>query len=175
MENNNIETKYRKLVIGLSIFLPLAIAGLFGIKIPGYDFSFLPATYAVINSIVSILLVLAVIAIKNGNRKRHRLLIRFAMLGSILFLLGYITHHATSGDTKFGGVGLIRPVYFFLLISHILFSIAVVPLVLLTYLKGWANNLESHRKLAKYTFPVWLYVSVTGPVLYLLISPYYGS
>jgi putative membrane protein len=119
--------------------------------------------------------VLAVISIKNGNRERHRLLIRFAILGSILFLLGYIAHHATSGDTKFGGEGIIRPIYFFILVSHIVLSVAVVPLVLLTYLKGWANNLESHRKLAKYTFPVWLYVSVTGPVLYLLISPYYGN
>ena len=119
MENKqviDIEKKYKKLVIILSIIIPLAVAALFGIKLPGYDFSFLPPIYSVINGIVAITLVLAVIAIKNGNQKRHRLLIRFAILGSIFFLVGYILYHATSGDTKFGGQGLVRYIYFFILI-----------------------------------------------------------
>lgn len=175
MENNQVEKKYKKLVIVLSVIIPLAVAALFGIKIPGYDLSFLPPIYSLINGCVAILLVLAVIAIKNKNQKRHRLLIRFAILGSLLFLVGYILYHATSGDTKFGGQGTVRYVYFFILISHIVLSVAVIPMVMLTYLKGWSNNLEAHRKLAKYTFPLWLYVAVTGPIIYLMIRPYYGG
>lgn len=177
MENNqaiNIEKKYKRLVITLSIIIPLAVAALFGIKLPGYDFSFLPPIYSIINAVVAVLLILAVLAIKSGNQKKHRLLIRFAILGSILFLVGYIIYHATSGDTEFGGEGLIKYVYFFILISHIILSIAVIPMVMMTYMKGWANNIESHKKLAKYTFPIWLYVAVTGPIIYLMISPYYG-
>ena len=188
MENNTIEQKHKKLVIALSVVIPLAVAALFMIKIPGYDFSFLPPIYSLINGSVAVLLVLAVIAIKNKNQKRHRLLIRLAILGSILFLVGYILYHSTSGDTKYGDVnhdgvlsdaerlnlGKSALVYYFILVTHIILSIAVIPMVMLTYLKGWANNLEAHRKLAKYTFPLWLYVAVTGPIIYLMIRPFYG-
>jgi len=191
MENqqqNNLEIKYKKLVLGLAILIPLVVASLFRIEIKGYDFSFLPPIYSFINICIAILLVLAVVSIKNGNKKRHRLLIRFAILGSILFLLGYILYHGSSGDTVFGdldnngklsdqekqNIGTIRYIYYFILASHIVLSIAVIPMVLLTYLKGWANNLSSHKKLAKYTFPIWLYVSITGPIVYLMIRPFYG-
>ena len=188
MENNTIETKYKKLVIGLAIIIPLAVAALFRIKLEGFDFSFLPPIYSTINLTIAFLLVLAVISIKNGNKKRHRLLIRFAILGSILFLIGYILYHSTSGDTKYGDLnhdgelselergklGYDAFAYYIILISHIVLSIAVIPMVLLTYLKGWANNIESHKKLAKYTFPIWLYVSITGPIVYFMIKPFYG-
>jgi putative membrane protein len=188
MENSTIETKYKKFVIALAIIIPLAVAALFAIKIEGYDFSFLPPIYSAINLTIAVLLILAVIAIKNGNKKRHRLLIRFAILGSILFLVGYILYHSTSGDTKYGDLnhngeisdlersqlGFDALVYYIILITHIILSIAVIPLVLLTYLKGWANNIESHKKLAKYTFPIWLYVSITGPIVYFMIKPFYG-
>jgi len=116
------------------------------------------------------------------------LLIRFAILGSILFLVGYILYHGTSGDTKYGDfnhdgklseieksqLGYDALVYYIILISHVVLSIVVIPMVLLTYLKGWADNIESHKKLAKYTFPIWLYVSITGPIVYLMIKPFYG-
>jgi len=188
MQNNTIETRYKKLVIALAIIIPLAVAALFKIKIEGFDFSFLPPIYAAINLTIAVLLILAVVAIKKGNKKRHRLLIRFAILGSILFLVGYILYHATSGDTKYGDInhdGEISPleksklgydalVYYVILISHVSLSIIVIPMVLLTYLKGWANNIESHKKLAKYTFPIWLYVSITGPIVYYMIKPFYG-
>ena len=191
MENsqaNTIETKYKKLVIALAVVIPIAVAALFGIKIEGYDFSFLPPIYSAINFGIAILLILSVIAIKNGNEKRHRLFIRLAILGSILFLIGYILYHGTSGDTKYGDInhngeideseraklGLDALVYYIILISHVVLSIVIIPMVLLTYLKGWANNIESHKKLAKYTFPLWLYVSITGPIVYLMIRPFYG-
>lgn len=188
MENNNIETKYKKLVITLAVIIPLAVAALFGIKIEGYDFSFLPPIYSMINLTIALLLISAIVAIKKGNKKRHRLLIRFAILGSILFLIGYILYHSTSGDTKYGDIdhngvlselersklGYDAFIYYIILISHIILSIAIIPMVLLTYLKGWANHIESHKKLAKYTFPIWLYVSITGPIVYFMIKPFYG-
>jgi len=188
MENSTLETKYKKLVIALAVIIPLAVAALFGIKIEGYNFSFLPPIYSAINLSIAVLLVLAVISIKNGNKKRHRRLIRFAILGSILFLVGYIIYHSTSGDTKYGDLnhdgeiselersklGYDALAYYIILITHIVLSIAVIPMVLLTYLKGWANNIESHKKLAKYTFPIWLYVSITGPIVYFMIKPFYG-
>lgn len=170
----SLEKKYRPLVIVLSIVIPVVVAALFGIKIEGVDTSFLPPIYATINGITAVVLVLAVISIKNGNRKRHEALIKVAVLCSLLFLVGYVTYHITSESTKYGGEGFVAIVYYFLLISHILLSIGVIPLVMITYLKGWAGNFESHRKIAKITFPIWLYVAVSGVVVYLMISPYYG-
>ena len=187
IKEKNIETKYKKLIIILSIIIPIVVASLFRIEIKGFDFSFLPPIYSVINLCVAVLLILAVLSIKKGNKKRHRLLIRFAILGSVLFLVGYILYHGSSGDTMFGdlnhdgelsndekmNVGAVRYVYYAILISHIVLSIAIIPMVMLTYLKGWANNIQSHKKIAKYTFPLWLYVAITGPIIYLMISNYY--
>lgn len=164
---------YRKLIIAVSIILPLAVAALFGIKIEGYDFSFLPPIYATINGITAILLVAAVIAIKKQNRKLHQRLINLCVLMSCAFLVMYIMYHITSSHTVFGGVGMIKAVYYFVLITHIILSIVIIPLVLFTYVRGWSGNFTGHRKLAKYTFPLWLYVAVTGVVVYLMISPYY--
>jgi putative membrane protein len=187
--NTTLEKKLKPLIIGLSIFIPLAVAMLFQIEIKGVDFSFFPPIYSSINAIVAVLLVLAVIQIKKGNREKHRFFIRLAILGSILFLIGYILYHGSSGEVKYGDInnngelsdsernllGADAYIYYFMLITHIILSIAIIPMVLLTYLKGWTNNLASHRKLAKYTFPLWLYVAITGPVIYLMISPYYPS
>jgi putative membrane protein len=92
---------------------------------------------------------------------------------SVAFLVMYVAYHMTSDSTKFGGEGMIRNVYFFILISHILLSIAVIPLVLITYVRALAERFDRHKKIAKITFPIWLYVAVTGVVVYLMISPYY--
>ena len=169
-----LEKKYRPLVIILSIVVPLVVALLFGMpKVKGVDFSFLPPIYASINGFTAILLVLAVIQIKKGNRKRHQQFITLAVICSLLFLVGYIAYHLTSDSTEFGGSGIGAGIYYFILISHIILSIAVIPLVMLTYLKGWAGNVVAHKKWARFTFPIWLYVAVTGVVVYLMISPYY--
>ena len=143
-------------------------------KVEGVDFSFLPPIYASINGLTAILLVLAVIQIKRGNEKRHQQLMTLSVICSLLFLVGYVAYHLTSDSTPYGGSGAPAMIYYFLLISHIFLSMAVIPLVMLTYLKGWAGNLVSHRKFAKITFPIWLYVAVSGVVVYLMISPYYG-
>lgn len=164
---------YRKLIIIISIVLPVAIAGLFGVKVPGYDFSFLPPIYATINGITALLLVTAVIAVKNRKLKLHETLMKVCMFLSVAFLVMYIAYHITSESTAFGGEGVVRYIYFFILITHIILSVVVIPFVLFTFLRAWTGNFERHKALAKFAFPMWLYVAVTGVVVYLMISPYY--
>jgi putative membrane protein len=164
---------YKKLIIALSVVIPVAVAVLFGVKVPGYDLSFLPPIYASMNGITAVLLIAAVVAIKNGKRVLHERLIKICMLCSALFLVMYVLYHMTSDSTPFGGTGPIRYVYFVILISHILLSVIVIPFVLFSYVRALSGNFARHRKLAKVTFPIWLYVAVTGVIVYLMISPYY--
>ena len=135
----------------------------------------MPPIYATINGLTAVVLVAAVIAIKNGNRKLHENLMKVAIGCSVAFLGMYVAYHMTSDSTKFGGEGMIKYVYFFILISHILLSIIIIPLVLITYVKALAQRFDKHKKIAKITFPIWLYVAVTGVVVYLMISPYYTN
>jgi putative membrane protein len=164
---------YQKLIIAVSILIPLVVAVLFGVKVPGYDLSFLPPIYATLNGFTAVFLVTAVVAIKNGNRKLHEALMKTNISLSAAFLVMYVLYHMTSDSTPFGGEGSIRYVYYFILITHILLSICVIPMVLFTYLRAWLGNFERHKALAKFTFPIWLYVAVTGVIVYLMISPYY--
>lgn len=177
---NTIETKYNKLIIALSIIIPLAVAVLFGVNLRklGFDvqpLSFLPPIYASINGLTAFVLVAAVIAVKNGNRKLHENLMKLAIACSVSFLVMYVAYHMTSDSTKFGGEGAIKYVYFFILITHILLSIVIIPLVLITYVKALAKRFDKHKRIAKITFPIWLYVAITGVIVYLMISPYYGN
>ena len=167
------EKKYNKLIIVLSVVIPIAVAVLFGVKIDVELPVFLPPIYATINALTAAILVLAVVQIKKGDRKKHELLIKFAMVLSALFLVLYIAYHMTSDSTKFGGEGAIKILYYFILITHIILSIAVIPFVLITFVRGITNNIERHKKIAKITFPLWLYVAVTGVIVYIMISPYY--
>ena len=158
----------------LSVALPIVVALLFSVKIEGYDFSYLPPIYAAINGVTAILLVAAVLAIKSGNRSLHeRLMITNLVLSSV-FLVMYVLYHITSDPTPYGGEGFIRYVYYFILISHIILSVAVTPLVLFTLSRALQGDFVKHRRLAKITFPIWLYIAVTGVVVYLMISPYYA-
>ena len=167
------EKKYNKLIIALSVIIPLAVAILFGVKIDLVLPVFLPPIYAIINAVTALLLVLAVLAVKNGNIKRHELLMKVAIGCSLVFLVLYVLYHMTSDSTKYLGEGIVKYMYYAILISHIVLSIAVIPFVLITYVRGITNQIELHKKIAKYTFPLWLYVAVTGVVVYLMISPYY--
>jgi putative membrane protein len=164
---------YKKLITVLSILIPLVVAILFRVNIPGYDFSFLPPIYASINGLTAVLLIFSVRAIKNGNRLLHERLMKTCIGFSAIFLVMYVIYHIFSKPTEFGGEGLVRYVYYFILISHILLSIVVIPFVLLTFSRALAGNFERHKKLARFTFPIWLYVAVTGVVVYLMIRPYY--
>lgn len=173
------EKKYKKIITALSIIIPLAVAALFGVNLRKLGFNvepltFLPPIYASINGLTAILLVAAVIAIKKGNRKLHEQLNTTAIACSLLFLLMYIAYHMTSDSTKFGGEGAIKYVYYFILISHIVLSVIVIPFVLLTYMKAKLTDFPAHKKIAKKTFPIWLYVAVTGVIVYIMISPYYN-
>ena len=165
--------KYNKWIVILSIAIPLLVAILFGVKIDAKLPVFLPPIYASINALTSIVLIVAVWAIKKGKVKLHEKLIKTAIVFSALFLMLYVAYHMTSESTKFGGDGSIKLVYFIILISHIILSIAVIPFVLITFVRAITNNIESHKKIAKYTFPLWLYVTVSGVVVYLMIAPYY--
>jgi putative membrane protein len=178
MENNTIEQKYNKWIVLLSIAIPLAVAVLFKVKLKDFGFdvtplSFLPPIYATVNGITAVLLVAAVLAIKKGNRKRHELLMKTAIGCSVAFLVMYVAYHMTAESTKYGGEGVLKYVYFFILITHIFLSIAIIPLVLITYVRALASKFDKHKKIAKITFPIWLYVAVTGVIVYLMISPYY--
>ena len=180
MENQakTIEQKYNPWIIILSIAIPAVVVLLFNIKLYdlGFDVKplmFLPPIYAAINGITAILLVTAVWAIKNGNRKLHETLMKSAIACSVAFLALYVTYHMTSPSTKFGGQGTVKIVYLFILLSHITLSIVVIPLVLISYVRALAKKFENHKKITKYTFPIWLYVAVTGVIVYLMISPYY--
>jgi putative membrane protein len=164
---------YHLLIVIISIAIPLLVAVLFRVKVDGYDLSFLPPVYATINGITAVLLVAAVVAIKGGKRRRHELLMKTCMGLSAAFLVLYVLYHMTSDSTAYGGDGPLKYVYYFILITHILLSVGVVPLVLFTFLRGFRSDFARHRKLAKITFPIWLYVAVTGVVVYLMISPYY--
>jgi putative membrane protein len=165
----------KKIITLLSIIIPLAVAFIFGIRIESkIDFSFLPRIYASINSITFILLVVALVAILKGNKKLHEVIIKVCVVLTSIFLGLYITYHITTDSTPYGGEGLLKYFYFFILITHISLSVIVIPLVLVSL--GWAaeKNFIRHKKIARVAMPVWMYVAFTGVLVYLLISPYYS-
>jgi len=169
------ERKYKIFITIISIIVPLVVAVLFSVRIPNVaPLSFLPPIYATINGITAILLIFSVIAIKNGNKKSHELLNSTAIICSTIFLVLYIAYHMTSDSTSFGGEGTIKYIYLFILITHIILSIIIIPFVLITFMRARLGNFTSHKKIAKITFPLWLYVAITGVIVYIMISPYYA-
>lgn len=178
MKDNVLEKKFSKFIIAVSITIPVVVAILFTVKLKDFGInvkplSFLPPIYATINGITALVLIAGVLAIKNGKRKLHERLMTTAIALSVVFLVMYVAYHMTTDSTKFGGEGTIRTVYFFILISHIILSIAIIPMVLVTYVRALAEKFDTHKKIAKITFPIWLYVALTGVIVYLMISPYY--
>ena len=172
--NKKINKAYNAIIIVVSILIPVVVAVLSRIRIPNIaPLDMLPPIYAIINGATAILLVVAVLQIKRGNKRKHQLLMKINILLSLLFLIMYIAYHVTSEMDIYGGEGIIRYVYYFILASHIILSGILVPLVLLTYKHAALGEYLKHRKLAKITFPIWFYVAVTGVVVYLMISPYY--
>ena len=167
------EKRLKRLIIVLSLLIPLAVALLFMIKIDFLDLSFLPPIYASINGLTAVLLVLALVAIKKGKRKRHEVLIKICLGLSATFLLLYVLYHMTSESTPYGGEAPWKYIYYFILITHIALSVIVIPFVLFTYLRAITGKFELHRKLAKISFSLWLYVASTGVIVYLMIARYY--
>lgn len=172
------EKNYKRFITIVSIVIPLAVALLFRVNLRelGFDVEplrFLPPIYASINALTAVLLVASVVAIKKGNRKLHEQLNTVAIVCSVLFLVMYVAYHMTSNSTKFGGEGLIKYIYLFILFTHIVLSIIIIPFVLVTFMRARLGKFPEHKKIAKITFPLWLYVAVSGVVVYLMISPYY--
>lgn len=193
-DNKTLEQRFKLPIILVSILIPVAVALLFTVKLKDFGIeveplSFLPPIYAAINGLTALLLVMGVIAIKNRNQKVHERFMTTAIACSVIFLVMYIAYHMTTDSTVFGDIdgnkildatekanaGAARDVYLFILLTHIALSIAIIPLVLITYVRALAARFDKHKKIAKITFPLWLYVAVTGVVVYLMISPYYAN
>ena len=139
----------------------------------GQRLDFLPPVHAALNTVAAMCLVLAVVMIKQKKIAAHRRFINSAMVCSALFLLCYVAYHFTTEETKFGGTGMVKIVYLCLLISHIVLAAISLPFILYTWIYAHTNHFEQHRKMAKWVFPIWLYVAITGPVCYLMLRPYY--
>lgn len=179
VDKSSIETKYNKWIIVVSIAIPLVVALLFGVKLKDFGYnveplSFLPPIYATINGLTAVVLFTAVWAVKNGKRKLHENLMKFAIGLSVAFLAMYVAYHMTADSTKFGGEGAIKYIYLFILLTHIVLSVIIIPFVLVTYVRALAERFDKHKKLARITYPMWLYVAITGVIVYLMISPYYS-
>ena len=139
----------------------------------GWSTAFLPPFHATVNAAVAVALVISLVSIKLGKVRLHRATMVTAMLLSVVFLLSYVAYHITNDPTRYGGTGPMRAVYFVLLISHIVFAAVSLPFILFTFIAGWTNRFSAHRKLARWVFPLWLYVALTGPACYLMLRPYY--
>ena len=167
------------LIISLSIIIPIVVALLmlfpdvFHIKSESIDFSSLPFFHAILNGSTSVLLFTGFVLIKNRKTNLHKISMLSAFVLSSVFLLSYVTSKLTNSPVPFGGEGLIRYIYFFILISHIILSIAVLPLALFSIYRGMTGEITKHKSIVKYTFPIWMYVAITGVLVYILMSPYY--
>lgn len=166
----------KKVLNIISVIIPVVVALLFGIKVDlGSWTKVLPHVNAVFNSLTACLLIFALLAIKKGNVEAHRKLMFGAVAFGLLFLVNYILYHISNPETKFGGEGIIRYVYFTLLITHILLAIVEVWFILRALYYAMNQDFENHVKIVKFAYPIWLFVSVSGVVVYLMISPYYTA
>ncbi len=169
-------TKLKPFIVVASILIPVLVAILY--LLPknfevGEEVYLLPKLNAFINGTASLVLILAFWAIKNKNIKLHRQLMTTALVLSAIFLLSYVTYHSLTESTAFGGEGMIKNIYLFILLTHILLAIVIVPLVLITFVRALSEKFDQHKKIARITLPLWLYVTITGVIVYLMISPYY--
>lgn len=171
------EKQFNILVAIISVAIPLVVLCLFYLKPPeikiGFDLSIIPAFNASINFTVSLLLIVGYYYMKQNKIQYHKYTMITAFSLSSVFLVSYVVYHTLAVETHFGGEGWIRPVYFSLLITHIILAAVIVPMILFTLTRGLQEKFDQHRRIAKWTWPLWLYVSVTGVIVYLLLSPYY--
>lgn len=174
---NKNDKQARILIITVSVIVFVAVAFLskFTLQVDlGFNVHVFALINAVINSVVTVLLIAAFMAVKNKKYVQHKNMMMAAMVLSILFLVSYIAHHLFAGDTHYGGTGALKGIYYFILLTHIPLAGIILPFILFTAYRGLTGEYANHRKLAKYTWPLWLYVSVTGVLVYLFISPYYA-
>ena len=173
-ENLPLAKKLNKGATVVSVIVVLLVVMMRKIKLDvGIDFTFLPPFYSTLNALVAFVLILALSAIKKKNIAAHRRYMTIALGLSALFLLCYVLYHITTPETKYCGVGNIRYLYFFLLITHIILAALLLPFILFTYIRAYTGQIMLHRKMARWVFPLWLYVAVTGPVIYFMLRPCY--
>jgi putative membrane protein len=171
------DRKAKILIWVFSAIVFIAVTALSRVKLEvdlGFDLHMFARINAIINSIVAVLLVIALIAVRRRNYLAHKRLMLFAMGLSILFLVSYICHHLFTGETRFGGEGAFRIIYYVILFTHIPLAGLILPFILFTAYRSLIGEYPQHKKLGRITWPVWLYVAVTGVIVYLMISPYYS-
>lgn len=168
----------RILIITVSLIVFIAVSVLSRVKLDvqlGFDEHIFAKINAAINSMVSVLLLAGLIAVRSKKYILHKRIMITSIILSSLFLVSYICHHLFAGETKFGGEGSIRYIYYFILGTHIVLAGIILPFILFTAYRAMTGDWQKHRKLARLTWPIWLYVAVTGVIVYFLISPYYGA
>ncbi len=174
LNKNDKQARLLILTVSFVVFAAVVFLSRYTLQVDlGFDVHVFAMANAIINSAVSVLLVLALVTVKNKNYVLHKKLMLAAMMLSVLFLVSYIAHHLLAGETKFGGTGALRYIYYFILLTHIPLAAIILPFILFTAYRGLTGEYANHKKLARYTWPLWLYVSITGVLVYLLISPYY--
>lgn len=171
------EQLWVKIIVLVSVAVPILVAILFSIpqvniSLP-FDVKLLPKFHAILNGSVFCLLLFSWYFISQKKIKAHQTCNVLALTLSALFLVSYVTYHTITESTSYGGEGVIRYVYFFILITHIVLAAVILPIILFTFLRAFAGKFDKHRKIARWTMPLWLYVSATGVIVYLMISPYY--
>lgn len=174
IKKNDKQASWLIYIASFVVFATVVILGRVKVEVNlGFDVHILSLINAICNSMTAILLVAALWAVKKGKYLLHKQLMFGALILSVIFLLTYIAYHLFTAEAKFGGTGAIRYVYYFILISHIILAAVILPFILFTAYRGLTAEFGAHKKLAKYTWPLWLYVAITGPVVYWMISPYY--
>jgi len=170
------DARARLLIFSFSaiVFAAVVILGRIQLDVDlGFDVHVFARLNAGINTLVAVLLLAGLFAVKSGQYKLHKRLMMAAMLLSILFLVSYIAHHLFAGETKFGGTGTIRTIYYFILFTHIPLAGLILPFILFSAYRAMIGEWVAHKRLVRYTWPIWFYVAVTGVIVYMLISPYY--
>lgn len=172
--NPALEKKLNRIAYVVSVAVLLLVGMMRRVKIPtDIDFGFLPPIHASLNGLAAVLLIFALYFIKNKQIENHKKSIYAAMVCSALFLLSYVLYHFTTQETRYGGEGIMRSIYFFFLITHVVLAAVILPFILLTFTRAYTNQFERHKKMARWVFPIWLYVAITGPICYLMLKPYY--
>lgn len=174
--NDELGRKLMKVVWILTVVVLGLVTAMRRIKLPlpeGVDLSFLPAVNAGLNSGVALLLILGLVAVLRGRITLHRILMSLAVLLSVAFLLCYVAYHITTGETSYGGEGWLKTVYYLVLATHVILAAVSFPFILMTLVFALTNQFGKHKRLSRRIYPIWLYVAVTGPIVYWMLKPYY--
>jgi putative membrane protein len=174
IKKNDTQAKWLIGIFSLVVFTVIIILSNFKLNLNlGFNVHIFATFNAIINTIIAILLVVALIAVKSKKYTLHKNIMLLALVLSILFLVSYIAHHLLAGETKFGGTGAIKVIYLIILFTHIFLAAIILPFILFTAYRALTAEFPLHKKIARYTWPLWMYVAVTGPIVYVFISPYY--